>query len=187
MWCLRVPNRYWAFTGFKCATLLHGPSKTFKPKKENSGFYIAKKAEFAVLKCAFTINVRWLNDDKTLVCPENQALPFPVGTGSSDGSFCHAKQTIVISITYSFGISDALDGPSERQIVRFDARCWELRAKAWFHDKRHQVKNKTGDLDAPLITVTGLVIPVSWDGEGNPCSTSIHSSGRNRIPCRTGS
>jgi hypothetical protein len=42
---------------------------------------------------------------------------------------------------------------------------------------RHQVKIRTGDLDAPLITVTGLVIPVSWDGEGNPCSTSIHSPG----------
>jgi hypothetical protein len=89
-----APIRYCAVTGFKCATLLHGPSKTFKPKKENSGFYIMKKAEFAVLKCAFTIDVRWLNDAETLFCPKNQARLFLVGTGGSDGSLCHAKQGV---------------------------------------------------------------------------------------------
>jgi hypothetical protein len=41
----------------------------------------------------------------------------------------------------------------------------------------HKVKKKMEDLDAPLVTVRGLVIPVSWDGEGNPCSTSIQSPG----------
>jgi hypothetical protein len=39
------------------------------------------------------------------------------------------------------------------------------------------MKNRNGDLHAPLITVRGLVIPVSWDGDGNPLSTSIHSPG----------
>jgi hypothetical protein len=95
--CSCAPNRYCAVTGFKCATLLHGPSKTFKPKKENSGFYITKKAEFAVLKCAFTINVRGLNDAETPVCPKNQPLLFPVGTGSSDGAFCRASKHLIFS------------------------------------------------------------------------------------------
>jgi hypothetical protein len=39
------------------------------------------------------------------------------------------------------------------------------------------VKNRNRDLDAPVITVRGLVIPESWDGEGNPRSASIHSPG----------
>jgi hypothetical protein len=89
-WC--GPNRYWAFTGLKCVTLLHGPGKTFKRKKENSGFYITKKTESAVLKCAFTINVKWLNDVEMLLCPENWAFLFLVGTGGSDGSLCQTKQ-----------------------------------------------------------------------------------------------
>jgi hypothetical protein len=63
------------------------------------------------------------------------------------------------------------------EVVYLDGRCWELRAKVSSHDMRHEVKNRTQDLDAPLVTVTGLVIPVSWDGDGNPCSTSIHSAG----------